>query len=63
MDDPDMRDLLGHLFSLITAKLEDAAALAADGQAADLERIQRLAAAIGRLIEDARALLGAIEVL
>ena len=34
MDDPARKDLIGHLFALVTAKLEDASALA--------ERVRRL---------------------
>jgi hypothetical protein len=32
MDEDERRDLISRLFSLMTAKLEDAAALAAEGQ-------------------------------
>ncbi|WP_139139243.1 hypothetical protein [Sphingobium phenoxybenzoativorans] len=61
MDDPDAHDLIGHLFALITARLEDAATLAANGQSADLTQTSRLIADIRREIDDALSCLGAAE--
>jgi len=62
MDDPARTDLIGHLFALVTAMLEDASALAGEGQAADETRIGGLVADIERLISDARALTSAIAI-
>jgi hypothetical protein len=63
MDYEDTRDLIGHLFALITAKLEDAAALAVEGQVASPEQVQVLATQIGQNVEEARILLKAVSAL
>lgn len=65
MDDEERSELLGKLFSLMTAKLEDAAALAADGQglarssvaaaAEKSQEIRSLAEEVGVLAEAASA--------
>lgn len=62
MDDPARKDLIGHLFALVTAKLEDASALAGEGQAADETRIEDLVTDINRLVSDAHALTRAITI-
>lgn len=61
MDDTDAHDLVGHLFALITARLEDAATLAATAQSADLAQTSRLVADIRREIDDALSFIGAAE--
>jgi hypothetical protein len=61
MNDPDTRDLIGHLFALVTARLEDATALAVDGQTANREQAQRLGPQIKGKVEEVCALIGAVE--
>ena len=45
MEDDDRCDLIARLFAVMTADLEDGAALAADGQGRDAARERRLALA------------------
>jgi hypothetical protein len=42
MDDDERCDLVSRLFAVMTADLEDAAALAVDGQGTDVEQDHRL---------------------
>jgi len=69
MDDPQAEDrpedLIGRLFAVVTAKLEDGAAIAVEGQAPELQSNQQCTLA-GRLVEvgcDVVALAEAIEAL
>lgn len=58
MDEDERRDLISRLFALLTAKLEDAAALAAEGQgtSASAERLISLANQVRAGAEEAALL-------
>ena len=65
MDEDERRDLVSRLFSLMTAKLEDAAALAAEGQgtSGSSERLVALADQIRAGAEEAALLAEASKIL
>jgi hypothetical protein len=58
MDEAERRDLVGRLFADLTAKFEDAATLAAEGQGPRLpvEHLRSIAAAIAEHMAEAREL-------
>ena len=58
MDEAERRDLVGRLFANLTAKLEDAAMLAAEGQGSRQppERLRSIAAEIAENMAEAREL-------
>jgi hypothetical protein len=55
------RDLIGHLFAIVTARLEDAASLAVDGQTVDATMMLEITSGIRQKIDDVQMLIGAID--